>query len=939
MSVHRCGVSIVVTLLVAVSGSAAELPSPFVRAEADLAAVTDGGARVVVDPATSRARLIRLRSGSLQFKGNSVEERAGEFLAAWSDLLGVADAEHDLELGAKATDRFGMTHLEYRQSHGGVPVFGARLKLHFDAVGELTVVNGSLVPDIELDTMPTVPWMRAEAAARAMMAKRHGLASTDLDASTAELLVYRSGLTRGLPGSNHLVWMIEVSSGDRLREAFFIDAHDGSLVDRIDRIHTISRRVYHVDTNTLLWEEGNALPFEGLGATKDPEVNTLIDTASATYDLYANLTGGDFLSYNGNDAPMLSIYEADFLDCPNATWNGATANFCFGFGVDDVVAHEWTHGYTDFNHNLIYAWQPGALNESFSDIFGEIVDVLNDNGLDSPSPPRSVSACSTFGGTNQPTLEVTSPSSIAGIYDAGYATWNPAVWSRSGTVELVDDGTGTATDACEALTGFTSGRIALIDRGSCQFATKALNAQTAGAIAIIVANHEDDSLYTMTGSDAGIEIPGLFIGLSDGQAFKTVEEQGLEVVMGMDSSTDDSVRWLVGEEVTGGPIRDMWNPECLGDPGNVSGARYWCSEDDSGGVHINSGISNHAFALLVDGGTFNGQSIAAIGMTKAAHIYWRAMSVYQTPTTGFADHADLMELSCSDLIGQPITSLSTGATIGDTISASNCNQVAKAMTATDMRAVPPCDFDVILDPNPPDLPTGKVVFSESFSSIPGSEWTISSQGVYPEYNAGQSAWRWTNVVPEGGSGGAFWAINSFFIGNCEPNDDDQSGVTRLESPEIEIPASASGATLVFDHWVATEDGWDGGNLKISVNGAAYQLVPAAAFVHNPYNSSVIDILTIDQQEIENSNPLAGEPAYTGIDQGHVFGGSWGQSQVDLDGLAQPGDTIRLRWDFGIDGCTGFEGWYLDNVKVIAEGIDPLAVRRSSGRRVVPENPF
>jgi hypothetical protein len=31
----------------------------------------------------------------------------------------------------------------------------------------------------------------------------------------------------------------------------------------------------------------------------------------------------------------------------------------------------------------------------------------------------------------------------------------------------------------------------------------------------------------------------------------------------------------------------------------------------------------------------------------------------------------------------------------------------------------------------------------------------------------------------------------------------------------------------------------------------------------------------------------------------------------------PGDTIRLRFDFGIDGCAGVDGWYVDDVKVRA----------------------
>ena len=88
----------------------------------------------------------------------------------------------------------------------------------------------------------------------------------------------------------------------------------------------------------------------------------------------------------------------------------------------------------------------------------------------------------------------------------------------------------------------------------------------------------------------------------------------------------------------------------------MTDAEYQCDTSD-GGVHTNSGVPNHSFALLVDGGTYNGITVNAIGMLKAAHCYWRAQSVYQTPTTDFADHADALEQSCQDLIGQNLKSL------------------------------------------------------------------------------------------------------------------------------------------------------------------------------------------------------------------------------------------------------------------------------------------
>ena len=128
-------------------------------------------------------------------------------------------------------------------------------------------------------------------------------------------------------------------------------------------------------------------------------------------------------------------------------------------------------------------------------------------------------------------------------------------------------------------------------------------------------------------------------------------------------STDDSYRWLSGEDdpAFGGAIRDMWHPGCYGDPGKVSDSQYWCSSGDSGGVHTNSGVPNHAFALIVDGGSYNGQSVAGIGLTKAAHIYWYAQTQFQTPVSGFEEHADALEASCSLLVGAPLNALNTAS--------------------------------------------------------------------------------------------------------------------------------------------------------------------------------------------------------------------------------------------------------------------------------------
>ena len=59
---------------------------------------------------------------------------------------------------------------------------------------------------------------------------------------------------------------------------------------------------------------------------------------------------------------MDAIFNRGY-SCPNASWNGTFISFCPGMTSDDVTGHEWTHAYTEYTDNLIYQWQPGALNE------------------------------------------------------------------------------------------------------------------------------------------------------------------------------------------------------------------------------------------------------------------------------------------------------------------------------------------------------------------------------------------------------------------------------------------------------------------------------------------------------------------------------------------------------------------------------------------------
>jgi len=841
--------------------------------------------------------------------GDTMTERAEAFLLRYGAAFGVGHPQAELEASSTTVDRLGHARLAYQQVHNGLPVFGGAMVLHFDQTGELIAASATLVPDVAVQrTVPTVTESEAIRIGRSLVAKQHGLDPERLEPTSIELAIFDDQALRGRDGADHLVWIAELTDDLGLREQLFIDALSGRLVEQISHTEGIHRSIYEHGSNNLVWTEGDPLPYSGSGPDRDQEINNLIEVAEQTYTTYANISGGAFLSWNGTDGTMRSFYDRNGMDCPNAYFSGSSTSFCVGTATDDVIAHEWTHGYTQSTHGLAYAWQPGALNEAYSDIFGEVVDLLYDSGSDTPSTVRESEACSAAAGADAAELIVESPPDLAGPRAAKSATFNPSPpWSVNAAVAVANDGVGQGNDACDPLVDFPAGSIALITMAACseRFVTPVQNAEAAGAVGAIIVNPLNDNLVEMTGPSGLTSIPALFVGRNDGAVIRDAAATGITVTLRSDA--DGSLRWLVAEDSSafGGAIRDMWNPECLGDPGRVGSQHYHCSESDNGGVHVNSGIPNHAFALLVDGGVANGVEVSGIGLTRAAHIYWRAMSVYQLPLSEFRDHAEALDASCFDLVGAPLPDLLTGAPSGEIITPTDCAQVANAMLATEMTAWPSqCQFETILDPDPPARPEAFEVFAESFDVDPGT-WTVSNVGVYAEYQPRD--WVWTQLVPEGGSGGAYYAINDPQLGDCRPGNDDQSGVMYLDSPDIVLPVG-SRPVLLFDHYVATEPDVDGGNLKISINGGPFELVPSAAFLFNPYNGEL-------EADASNHNPMAGETAFLGTNE-TTHRGSWGQSQVDLRSIAQSGDTIRLRFAFGTDGCNGQDGWYVDNIRLL-----------------------
>ncbi|HKZ79804.1 MAG TPA: PA domain-containing protein [Pyrinomonadaceae bacterium] len=153
-----------------------------------------------------------------------------------------------------------------------------------------------------------------------------------------------------------------------------------------------------------------------------------------------------------------------------------------------------------------------------------------------------------------PAVRVNSPAAIAGFYAAGTASFGPPLSFPGITANLVQalDSSGSSTDACSALSNPAAvfGRLALVDRGNCNFTVKVINAQAAGALGVVVVDNVSSSTPpNMGGTDSAITIPAASITMANGNTIKAQLASGVNATLGIDptspSGTDSTGRALL----------------------------------------------------------------------------------------------------------------------------------------------------------------------------------------------------------------------------------------------------------------------------------------------------------------------------------------------------------------------------------------------------------
>ena len=435
-------------------------------------------------------------SASPQTAGTAVAATTPRAIQPWDTTIGQMANDGDLRLQRTTNDPLlpGHAHERFGQYYKGVPVYGGDLTRQTDR-GTTVSVFGTIYPDIDLDVTPRLSpndvRVMVELAHNITLGPSRMPALLVLPDAGTYRLVYRVvvfSLDRGTE------YFLDAATGAIVRERDAMQRQSASAVARgtgvlgdqkkisvmtqtgaffaSDLLRPPSLQTY--DMRGDLARTINFLNSAITLTTSDLATNPSTDWTDGAavdaqaysglvYDFYFKRFGRQGL--DGNNIPIVNVVHPvsrqDMLTASSGVFATFYVNaFYLGNGVMvygegmlpgyvitstqqywnylagglDVLAHELTHGVTDFTSQLIYQNESGALNEAFSDIMGTAVefyyqpagtgfqkadyligeDVVTRNGL--PSGLRSMANPNSYGYPDHYSLRVTGPADNGGVH-------------------------------------------------------------------------------------------------------------------------------------------------------------------------------------------------------------------------------------------------------------------------------------------------------------------------------------------------------------------------------------------------------------------------------------------------------------------------------------------------------------------------------------------
>ncbi len=264
------------------------------------------------------------------------------------------------------------------------------LVVNLDARRNVLSAGGETTPGRRLSIRPRISASRAGETAAWLVSNAEGLRPSSLRVARPELWIYDSELLGSpRPARRLLVWRTEVTSPARpdVRELVLVNAKTGELVLQFSRVAEAKTRQVCDALGSQARVPCHA-PYqrqEGGPASATAEVNDAYVRSGVVYDYFKSRFDRDSIDNAGLVLKQTVRYCEGGCPYRNAFWNGQQAVYGPGYAsADDVVGHELAHGITERTAGLFSWFQAGAINESLSDVFGELIDHSSATGNDAP---------------------------------------------------------------------------------------------------------------------------------------------------------------------------------------------------------------------------------------------------------------------------------------------------------------------------------------------------------------------------------------------------------------------------------------------------------------------------------------------------------------------------------------------------------------------------
>jgi Zn-dependent metalloprotease len=311
------------------------------------------------------------------------------------------------------TDFNGVTHYRYQQTYKGFPVWGMQTIISRDRSNKVVRLHGNLVLETPADIAGIPSSLNPKGALKKMKDKhKEKNISKKWNFGNEE---FGTCIYVDRKGKAHLAYMVSFfadnETGDPSRPVFFISPQTGNVLHSYDNLQSADGIGPGGNLKVGYYYYGTHYgPF---GVTQNGSTCTMDTPDVKSVDLNHGTSGTTPFSYtcfenthkeiNGaycplNDAQyfgqvVYDMYQAWYgvavlpfklsmkvhygTNHENAYWTGDSMLFGDGYTTFyplvslDVSGHEVSHGFTDFNSDLIYSGESGGINEAFSDMAGE----------------------------------------------------------------------------------------------------------------------------------------------------------------------------------------------------------------------------------------------------------------------------------------------------------------------------------------------------------------------------------------------------------------------------------------------------------------------------------------------------------------------------------------------------------------------------------------